>query len=397
MLVRTFEIQVDRRLHVVGMRVMHALVRQARIGPHVHDVGDLLVVRRRRRLTTRAASRSNQASMPSFSTRAATSSISSCVRGCSSCVCLCTNSAIGTPQVRWRDRHQSGRFSIMPADALLAPGGRPLHLLDVAQRVRAQALLVHADEPLRRGAEDHRRLVAPAMRIAVLDLLVLEQPAAALELLDEHFAALVHLQAGDERRALAEAAVAHHRVVDRQAVFLADRRSRPGHARARCARRRCRPRASRGRRRSPARVSAGTDARAAGARARSPVELRQHLALAEAVTRETGIQQLVREHQQLRLPLRDTQSSTYSILGPRLTASFAGSVQGVVVQIGIDTGNASRCASKFTPTRRAKSAGVDDAEFHVDRGRSLVFVLHFRFGQRRAAVEAPVDGLRALI
>ena len=44
MLVRAFEIQVDRRLHVVGMRVVHALVRQARVGPHVHDVGDLLVV-----------------------------------------------------------------------------------------------------------------------------------------------------------------------------------------------------------------------------------------------------------------------------------------------------------------------------------------------------------------
>ena len=43
MLVRAFEVQIDRRLHIVGMRVMHALVREARIGPHVHDVGDLLV------------------------------------------------------------------------------------------------------------------------------------------------------------------------------------------------------------------------------------------------------------------------------------------------------------------------------------------------------------------
>ena len=187
--------------------------------------------------------------MPSFSTRFATSSINSCVRGCSSCVCLCTNSAMGTPQVRWRDRHQSGRFSIMLKMRCSPQRGRPLHLLDVAQRVRAQALLVHADEPLRRGAEDHRRLVAPAMRIAVLDRLVLEQAAARFELLDEHFTGFVHLHAGDEGRALTEAAVTHHRVVDRQAVFLADRRSRPGHARARCARRRCRLRASRGHRR----------------------------------------------------------------------------------------------------------------------------------------------------
>ena len=52
--------------------------------------------------------------MPPASTRAATASISSCVRGCSSPVSLCTNSGIGTPQVRWREMHQSGRFSIMP-------------------------------------------------------------------------------------------------------------------------------------------------------------------------------------------------------------------------------------------------------------------------------------------
>ena len=43
MLVRAFEVQIDGRLHIVGMRVMHALVREARIGPHVHDVGDLFV------------------------------------------------------------------------------------------------------------------------------------------------------------------------------------------------------------------------------------------------------------------------------------------------------------------------------------------------------------------
>src|SRR5690349_22413871 len=70
-------------------------------------------------------------------------------------------------------------------NALLAPGRKPLHLLDVAQCVRTQSLLVHADEPLRRGAEDHRRLVAPAMWIAVSDGLVLQQPSALLQLLDE--------------------------------------------------------------------------------------------------------------------------------------------------------------------------------------------------------------------
>ena len=36
------------------------------------------------------------------------------MRGCSSPLTLCTKSGIGTPQVRWREMHQSGRDSIMP-------------------------------------------------------------------------------------------------------------------------------------------------------------------------------------------------------------------------------------------------------------------------------------------
>ncbi len=51
--------------------------------------------------------------MPSFSTRAATRSSSSGVRGCSSPVSTCVNSASGTPQTRWREMHQSGRSAIM--------------------------------------------------------------------------------------------------------------------------------------------------------------------------------------------------------------------------------------------------------------------------------------------
>ena len=40
-------------------------------------------------------------------------------------------------------------------------------LLDRGQRIAAQVGLLHRDEPLRRGAERDRRLVAPAMRVAV--------------------------------------------------------------------------------------------------------------------------------------------------------------------------------------------------------------------------------------
>src|SRR6185437_12294259 len=64
------------------------------------------------------------------------------------------------------------------SDTLLAPGRRPPHPLDVAQRVRAQILLIHADEPLRRGAEDQRTLVSPAVRVAVAIGLVMPEPAS---------------------------------------------------------------------------------------------------------------------------------------------------------------------------------------------------------------------------
>src|SRR5271166_2505679 len=76
-------------------------------------------------------------------------------------------------------------------DALLAPGGVPLfYLLDLPQCPCAQSALlgqriVHLDEPLLGGAEDDRIVAAPAMRIGVLDFLVTEQDAAALQELDD--------------------------------------------------------------------------------------------------------------------------------------------------------------------------------------------------------------------
>jgi hypothetical protein len=124
---------------------------------------------------------------------------------------LCTNNAIGTPQGALPRQAPIGTLLDHVENALFAPGRRPLGLLDVAQRIRAQTLLIHADEPLRRGAKDQRRLVAPAMRIAVPDLLVFEQTTSSLELLDDEFATLIHLETGDKWCAFAEASIAHHR------------------------------------------------------------------------------------------------------------------------------------------------------------------------------------------
>ena len=121
----------------------------------------------------------NQASAPSV-LKAATILLDqlagarrSLTRGITSPVSLCTKTVIGTPQARWRDTTQSGRVSIMPV-MRFSPCGGTQRVSSMAFSARARSVpalarvLVHGDEPLRRGAEDHRLLRAPGMRIVVL-------------------------------------------------------------------------------------------------------------------------------------------------------------------------------------------------------------------------------------
>src|SRR5690606_10095457 len=78
------------------------------------------------------ASRLYQPSMPSCSISFATSSISSGVRGCNSLVSLCTKNGIGTPQVRRREIHQSGRPSIIAWIRFLPQSGTKLISFSIA-------------------------------------------------------------------------------------------------------------------------------------------------------------------------------------------------------------------------------------------------------------------------
>ena len=57
------------------------------------------------------------------STRLATASSSSMVRGCSAPVSLCTKNGMGTPHCRCRDSVQSGRLAIMPCRRALPHSG----------------------------------------------------------------------------------------------------------------------------------------------------------------------------------------------------------------------------------------------------------------------------------
>ena len=105
-------------------------------------------------------------------------------------------------------------------DALLAPGRNPAYFLDRLQRGRPQPFLFHADEPLRRGPERHRRLVPPAMRIAVFELRMGEQMAVLAQQFGDRVVGLPDELAFDHRRTGQVDAVAADRIEFGGAVFL---------------------------------------------------------------------------------------------------------------------------------------------------------------------------------
>jgi hypothetical protein len=93
-------------------------------------------------------------------------------------VFLSTKTAIGTPQARWREMHQSGRVSIIERRRLRpAAGTKRVSSMAASALARRPFGDLHADEPLRRVAEDQRRLGAPGMRIGMLELAARQQRA----------------------------------------------------------------------------------------------------------------------------------------------------------------------------------------------------------------------------
>ena len=75
----------------------------------------------------------------------------------------------------------------------------------------AGAQAVHGDEPLRGGAEDDRRLVAPAVRITVGQRGGMQQFPARLERLNHVFVGLEYMFAGEQLGVGEELAVAADR------------------------------------------------------------------------------------------------------------------------------------------------------------------------------------------
>ena len=131
-----------------------------------------------------------------------------------------TNTAIGTPQARWREITQSGRLSIMPLMRFSPASGTqrvlPISRSAISRSVSADARdrHVHRDEPLRCVAEDHRLLGAPGVRILMLESAARDQHAGLGERLDHRLVGVALLAfivddafASEARRLLGESAV----------------------------------------------------------------------------------------------------------------------------------------------------------------------------------------------
>src|SRR6516164_4233527 len=110
MLVRALEIEIGRPSELRPL-LEHKGVGQARIEPHLDDIRNLLPLARVVGVAEKFCRIGGEPDIcPAFSTAAAIRSTTTGSRN-GSPVCRCVNTAIGTPQARWRETHQSGRFS----------------------------------------------------------------------------------------------------------------------------------------------------------------------------------------------------------------------------------------------------------------------------------------------
>ena len=137
-------------------------------------------------------------------------SSSSSVRGCSSPVSLCEEERhrhAPLPLARQRPVGPVGDHAVQarlaPArDRTASPRCRAAPSRAAARRLRAvvSGHVVHAGEPLRRRAVDHRRLVAPAVHVAVRDRLGVQQRAGVAQRVDDLRIRLPDRQAAEERQ-----------------------------------------------------------------------------------------------------------------------------------------------------------------------------------------------------
>ncbi|MNC10460.1 hypothetical protein D3C75_581100 [compost metagenome] len=290
-------------------------------------------------------------------------------------------------------------------DAVLAPCRHPaalavlgnaifLDAFDLFQRTLAQPLLLHADEPLGGGTEDDRGLVTPAMRVGVVEHLVVQQGATLGQHLDHGRIGLEHVLAGKQLGIRQVDAVAAHRVGHFQTVLLTDHEVFLTVARG------------------------GVHGAGTGIQGDVITQHHRHVEAVEGVVeaqqlerRTLGIAQVVEfldtgsVHHVL-----DQLGGQDQALGVVTLHLYQGVVQigvhgdGAVGRQGPGGGGPDDGRERATAevTFRAVELGchcrlVDGLEAYVDGGGIFVVVLHFGFRQRGATVGTPVHRLGTLV
>ena len=284
------------------------------------------------------------------------------------------------------------------ADALNGVRGVELDLLELAQGILAQAGLVHRDEPLARGTEDDGLLAAPAVRVAVRDVLVQDERAALLEPLDDLGVRVVHVHSGPR------AACAHAVTLVEVAVVVDGHHDGDVEAHARVV---------------VVDAVAGRGVDDAGAVVERDVVRVDELALDALVAKDRLLVLVVAE--------------VRSGHAPHLAVGAAGELEGLVAKllaVLLDERLRHDLGAAVHDDRDVVGLGVQDdgvvggkgprsrrpdvdpeptlvglealghrrhLEAHEDGGADLVAVLDLSLGERRVAVRAPVHGLAAAV
>ncbi len=413
MLVMAFEVEVGLGALVVAgvrvaavLRVEHVEEGRARIEPHVEDVGGLAVLG-----GLFGAQPLGRVELgPGLD-----AALLHQLRGA-----LHQRGRVGVQLARHLVQEEGQRHTpvALAADAPVGPVGDHVAqagaavlrveggLVDGVERGLAQGLgslvggehalaFVHAHKPLSGGAEDHRRLVAPAVRVAVDDVFGGEQATVLAQGLEHHGRGLPDVLAAEQRQLGFVDTVALNRVEDVVELHAV------GHAAVEVVH------AIGWRGVHDARAIFGADVlgQVDGADAvvtgvhmgQRVLELQafelgtsgggDHLAVigGEAVTLAGLFNQRLGQHQQ-----------AFGRVDQRV-AQLGMHVERLVGRDGPRGGGPDHGEGFLAQRRQAEGRsepfGLGAQEGHVQRLRLLVGVLDLELGQRRAAVEAPVHGL----
>ena len=256
----------------------------------------------------------------------------------------------------------------------------------LAQYLAVVAGFVHADEPLRRGTEDDRGFVTPAVRVAVQQLVHVHQRATLSQRLDDFGVGFPDGEAGKQLGAGPVATVVGYRVVYRNTVCLADLEVFQTVGRGGV---------------HQAGTGVGGNVIAADYR---------YFAGVERVRKADQLQLLAAGFAQHGPAFHAVafHGGFHQVFGQDQLA--LGAVHQLVGQLGA---NRNRLVGRQRPRRGGPDhrhgavnvghtkgggqlVGIHHAEAHVDGRRGLVFVFHFGFGQRGATLDAPVHRLFAL-